>query len=71
VLTCSQSDATIRHFLFTGGCVRYRFAFTRQTAPALFKQADQHLGFTPRSVYVRGVRKDSGLTLCGAEARPG
>jgi len=62
--------ATVRYYLFTGGCVRYRFAFTRQTAPALVDQADQFLGFTPRSVYVHGVREDEGLTLCGAQAPP-
>ena len=50
--------------------MRYRFAFTRQTAPTLFDQADQFLGFTPRSVYVHGVREGEGLTLCGAEAPP-
>ena len=67
--TAQPLPATVRYYLFTGGCVRYRFAFTRQTAPALFDQADQFLGFTPRSVYVRGVRHE-GLTLCGAEAPP-
>jgi hypothetical protein len=65
-----QPHATMRYYLFTGGCVRYRFSFTRQTAPGLFDQADQFLGFTPRSVYVNGVRDDHGLTLCGAEAPP-
>jgi hypothetical protein len=61
---------TVRYYLFAGGCVRYRLSFTRQTAPALFDQADQFLGFTPRSVYVNGVRQGEGLTLCGAEAPP-
>ena len=42
----------------------------RQSAPALFDQADQFLGFTPRTVYVDGVRDDEGLTLCGAQAPP-
>ncbi len=64
------SPATVRYYLFTGGCVTYRFSFTRQTAPALFDQADQFLGFTPRSVYVHGVGQGEGLTLCGAEAPP-
>jgi hypothetical protein len=68
--TARQQHATVRYYLFTGGCVRYRFSFTRQTAPELFDQADQFLGFTPRSVYVNGVRDDQGLTLCGAEAPP-
>lgn len=62
--------ATVRYFRFTGGCVTYRLAFTRQTAPALFDQANQMLAFTPRSVYVTGVRHDDRLPLCGAEAPP-
>ena len=62
--------ATVRYFRFTGGCVTYRLAFTRQTAPVLFDQAHQLLAFTPRSVYVTGVRNDDGLPLCGAEAPP-
>jgi hypothetical protein len=65
-----QPPSTLRYFVFTGGCVTERFSFTRQSAPALFDQADQFLGFTPRSVYVQGVRDDEGLTLCGAQARP-
>jgi len=50
--------------------VTERLSFTRQSAPALYDQADQFLGFTPRTVYVDGVRGDEGLTLCGAEAPP-
>jgi hypothetical protein len=62
--------ATVRYVRFTGGCVTYRLAFTRQTAPVLFDQANQLLAFTPRSVYVSGVRNDDKLPLCGAEAPP-
>jgi len=65
-----QPPATVRYYLFTGGCVTYRLDFSRQTAPALFDQADQLLGFTTRSRYVNGVRKKQGLTLCGAGAPP-
>jgi hypothetical protein len=61
---------TVRHFVFAGGCVTYRLAFIRAAAPALFDQADQFLAFTPRQVYVDGVRQDEGLTLCGAQAPP-
>ena len=63
-----QPPASVRYFVFPGGCVTERFSFTRQSAPALFDQADQFLGFTPRTVYVDGVRDDEGLTLCGAQA---
>jgi hypothetical protein len=65
-----QPPATVRYYLFTGGCVTYRLDFTRQTAPALFDQANQFLGFTTRARYVKGVRNKQGLTLCGAGAPP-
>ena len=65
-----QPPATVRYYLFTGGCVTYRLAFSRQSAPALFDQADQFLGFTTRARYVNGVRIKQGLTLCGAGAPP-
>jgi len=65
-----QPHASVRYFVFAGGCVTERFSFTRQTAAALFDQADQFLGFTPRSVYVHDVREEEGLTLCGAQAPP-
>ena len=65
-----QPHATVRYYLFTGGCVTYRLSFTRQTAPVLAGQAGQVLGFTPRWMYVYGIRRDQGLTLCGAEAPP-
>jgi len=65
-----QPPSTLRYFVFPGGCVTERLSFTRQSAPALYDQADQFLGFTPRTVYVDGVRDDEGLTLCGAQAPP-
>jgi hypothetical protein len=68
--TTRQPPASVRYFVFTGGCVTERLSFTRHSAPALFDQADQFLGFTPRTVYVQGVHDDEGLTLCGAEAPP-
>ena len=68
--TVRRPPASVRYFVFPGGCVTERLAFTRQSAPALYDQADQFLGFTPRTVYVDGVRDDEGLTLCGAQAPP-
>ena len=65
-----QPHATILYYLFTGGCVTYRLSFTRQTAPVLAGQASQLLGFNPRWGYVIGIRRDQGLTLCGAYAPP-
>jgi hypothetical protein len=68
--TDQQRSTTTRYFVFTGGCVRYRLSFTRQTAPTLFDEADQFLAFDPRSAFVRNVRDQIGLPLCGAEAPP-
>ena len=65
-----QPHATIRYYLFTGGCVTYRLSFTPQTAPVLAGQASQLLGFNPRWWYVISIRMDQGLTLCGAYAPP-
>jgi hypothetical protein len=64
------ADITVQHYVFTGGCVTSRFAFTRHGAPSIFDQVDGLIGFTPRSVYVNGLRQDEGLTLCGAGAPP-
>jgi len=61
---------SVSYYLFAGGCVTYRLTIARHTTPALYDEADHILGFTPRSVYVDGVRDDTGLTLCGAEAPP-
>ena len=63
-------NATISYFVFPGGCVTYRFSFTRQAWPGLYEDADRALGFTARSVYVDSLRQDSGLTLCGPGAPP-
>ena len=68
--TASGAHDSVSFFRFAGGCVRYRFSFTKDSAPSVFQQADRILGFTPRRVYVSGLRQDEGLTLCGAEAPP-
>ncbi len=63
-----RARSSISYFQFPGGCVTYRFSFTRQTAPTIFAEADTFLGFTPRKLYVKSLRDQEGLTLCGAEA---
>lgn len=66
----ATQQATVRYYVFAGGCVTYRLSFTRLSAPALVDQADRLLGFTARLHYVRSIRRDQGLTLCGAKAPP-
>jgi hypothetical protein len=68
--TAPEHGATLRLYAFEGGCVTYRFTFTRRSMPTIFQEADRFLGFTSRSVYVDGVRDDENLTLCGAGAPP-
>jgi hypothetical protein len=62
--------SSVSYFRFAGGCVTYRLSFTRGGEPAIFHEADRFLGFTPRSLYVRSLRQDLGVTLCGAGAPP-
>ena len=59
-----------RYFLFTGGCVTYRYRFGGDASPTLALEADQAVTFGPRAALVERVQDDFGLTLCGAGAPP-
>jgi hypothetical protein len=61
---------TVRHYVFTGGCATVRYSFTSQTAPSIFDQAQDLIGYNLRSDHVSAIRNEAGLTLCGAEAPP-
>lgn len=61
---------TVRHYVAAGACTTVRYSFTRQTAPAEFAEAQGLLGYQLRSDYVEAIRRETGLTLCGAEAPP-
>ena len=63
-------EVTVRHHVFSGGCVTVRYSFTRETAPSIFDEAGDLLGYHLRSDHVRAIRREAGLTLCGAEAPP-
>jgi hypothetical protein len=63
-------EVTVRHYAFSGGCVTVRYSFTHATAPLIFKEAGDLLGYNLRSDHVRAIRREAGLTLCGAEAPP-
>jgi hypothetical protein len=65
-----HSSSSISYFRFEGGCVTYRFSFTRRSAPLIYREADRFLGFTPRATYVQGLQDQEGITLCGAGAPP-
>ncbi|HUP72930.1 MAG TPA: phosphatase PAP2 family protein [Acidimicrobiales bacterium] len=57
-----------RYYVFPGGCVTYRFAFSGRASAALIFDADSALSFQPRAILVDAVQERSGLRLCGAGA---
>lgn len=59
-----------RYFLFSGGCVTYRYRFEEGGDPTLALEADEALTFGLRSVLVEKIETHLGLTLCGAGAPP-
>jgi hypothetical protein len=59
-----------RYFLFTGGCVTYRYRFAAEASSTLALEADQAVTFGLRTALVERVQDEFGLTLCGAGAPP-
>jgi membrane-associated phospholipid phosphatase/tRNA A-37 threonylcarbamoyl transferase component Bud32 len=57
-----------RYYLFPGGCVTYRFDFDADATSSQFFDADQALGFLPRSTLAEEVEDLTELPLCGADA---
>lgn len=59
-----------RTLVFEGGCIEQRYRFAAGSEPSLVIQADRALSTLPRTTIAAGVRRDTGLTLCGAGAPP-
>ena len=59
-----------KYFVFPGGCVTYRYRFGPDAEATLATEADEAVTFGLRTVLVRQVEEDLGLTLCGAGAPP-
>jgi len=59
-----------KYFVFPGGCVTYRYRFGSDAEATLALEADVAVTFGLRTVLVRQVQEDLGLTLCGAGAPP-
>lgn len=57
-----------RFLLFDGGCIGYTFRFASGASSTLAIEAIEALSLLPRATIVAEVRKDPGLTLCGAGA---
>jgi hypothetical protein len=59
-----------RYYLFSGGCITYRYRFGPGASTTLALEADEALSFTPRAAVVAAVEHDLGLSLCGVGAPP-
>lgn len=57
-----------RYFLFSGGCVTYRYRFAPGAEPTLALEADEAITFGLRTLVVEKIRRELDLTLCGASA---
>ena len=57
-----------RTYLFDGGCVTYRFAFSGSASASLMFDADAALDFQPRETLVAEVEDTTDIHLCGAGA---
>jgi tRNA A-37 threonylcarbamoyl transferase component Bud32 len=58
----------VRSYLFSGGCVTYRFGFAQGAPNGLIFDVDAAVSFLPRSALVTHVKDAEGLTLCGRGA---
>ena len=59
-----------RYYLFSGGCITYRYRFQAGVPTMLFLEAGEAVSFAPRAVVVAAVEHDVGLSLCGIGAPP-
>ncbi len=64
----ASGSADVRYYVFPGGCVTYRFAFTAGAAPVLATAVGSAVTFIPRSELVGYIRQTEGLALCGRGA---
>jgi hypothetical protein len=60
----------VRYLVFPGGCVSYRYAFSKGVPAALVLDVQQALNLIPRGPVVDKVKTDFDLSLCGAGAPP-
>jgi tRNA A-37 threonylcarbamoyl transferase component Bud32 len=58
----------LRFYTFPGGCVTYRFSFSRGASPLLAIPVDGAVAFMPRATLVAHIRNTEGLALCGRGA---
>jgi tRNA A-37 threonylcarbamoyl transferase component Bud32/membrane-associated phospholipid phosphatase len=67
-LSLHPQFASLRFYLFAGGCVTYRFTFTPGASPRLALPAGSAVAFTSRATLVDYVKDTENLLLCGRGA---
>ena len=67
-LSLRPQFAELRFYTFPGGCVTYKFDFSRGASPLLAIPVSGAVAFMPRATLVQHVRNTEGLALCGRGA---
>jgi len=67
-LSLRPQFAELRFYTFPGGCVTYKFNFSRGASPLLAIPVDGAVAFMPRATLVQHIRNTEGLALCGRGA---
>jgi membrane-associated phospholipid phosphatase/tRNA A-37 threonylcarbamoyl transferase component Bud32 len=67
-LSLRPQFADLRFYTFPGGCVTYKFEFSRGASPLLAIPVDGAVAFMRRATLVQHVRTTEGLALCGRGA---
>jgi serine/threonine protein kinase len=58
----------LRFYTFPGGCITYKFNFSRGASPRQAILVSGAVAFTPRATLVAHIRNTEGLALCGRGA---
>jgi len=67
-LSLRPQFADLRFYTFPGGCVTFKFNFSRGVSPLLAIPVEGAVAFKPRAALVHYVRTTEGLALCGRRA---
>jgi len=67
-LSLRPDFADLRFYTFPGGCITYKFIFSRGASPMLAIPVDGAVAFMRRATLVQHIRTTEGLALCGRGA---
>jgi hypothetical protein len=67
-LSLRPQFTSLRYYTFPGGCVTYRFSFTRSASSLLAIPVGSAVALMPRATLVQYIENTEGLALCGRDA---